>query len=137
MQACGVAINAFLNLTIDGVPQVWNSANSNLIKAVEDLTSVYPNGDHSIWLMAGDTINYNHTIGAFAQIELLLPPGVFNTPALVPVPMIAIIEDTLLFNGYEPLDSSFRATITSFGQVGQFVNGNFKGKFTNEFATIR
>ena len=136
LQACGVAINAFLNLAVNGVPRVWNSGSSNLIEAYEDNT---PGNDY-MFFIAGDTSNFvSSGDGDFLGIviEMGVPPAVASVPFSVPVRYIFIQEDSMSVEDYEPLDSNFQATITSYGPMGQFAEGNFNGQFLKEsFDTV-
>ncbi|HKO81963.1 MAG TPA: carboxypeptidase-like regulatory domain-containing protein [Chitinophagaceae bacterium] len=136
LQACGIAINGFLNLAVNGVPRVWNSGSSNLIEAYEDNT---PGNDY-LFFIAGDTSNFvSSGDGDFLGIiiEMGVPPAVASVPFSVPVRYIFIQEDSMYVEDYEPLDSNFQATITSYGPMGQFAEGNFNGQFLKEsFDTV-
>ncbi|MBC7948817.1 MAG: carboxypeptidase regulatory-like domain-containing protein [Chitinophagaceae bacterium] len=126
LQACGVAINTFLNITIDGVPQVWNNTNAELLVAFEDTTYIYPNGDHDLVIIAGDTSNGKEPNGIYLQH----PPGTLTAPAQLLMTDGFWTISASDFNDYTPMDPSMRANVTTYGPIGQFVAGNFNGMFT-------
>lgn len=125
LQACGVAINTFLNITIDGVPQSWNNANSEVLMAYEDTTYIYPNGDHDLVIVAGDTSNNQEPSGIYFQH----PPGNLTAPASLLMSDGFWTVSTTGYKEYAAVDSSFKATVTQYGPIGQFVEGNFNGQF--------
>lgn len=125
LQACGVAINTFLNIAIDGVPHIWNNANSEVLMAFEDTSYIYSNGDHDLVIVGGDTSNGQEPSGIYLQH----PPGSLTIPASILMSDGFWISGTD-FKDYYPVDSSFRATVTKYGPIGQFVEGNFNGRFT-------
>jgi len=127
LQACGVAINTFVNITINGVARVWNSGNSELQIASEDTSYIYPNGDHDLLIAGGDTLNDQDFYGI--GIYLQHPPGNLVAPASLLMGDGFWIEDPTSYKDYTPVDSSFRANVTLYGPINQFVEGNFDGQF--------
>ena len=127
LQACGVAINTFVSMTINGVTRVWNNGNSELQIASEDTSYIYPNGDHDLVVVAGDTLNDQDFYGV--GIYLQHPPGSLAAPASLLMNDGFWIEDLTNYTDYTPVDSTFTANVTKYGPVGQFVEGNFNGRF--------
>lgn len=130
LQACGVEASSFLNLTIDGVPETWNSANNNFIQAAFDTVTPH----NRLVIYAGDTLG-----AKFKGITLgtrNFPPGVFTVPATARLSNLGRDAYGVLDKhiSYNLVDTNQRITITSFGPIGQFIEGNFNGQFV-EFKT--
>ena len=92
----------------------------------EDTSYTYPNGDHDLVILAGDTSNNQEPSGIYLQH----PPGILTAPAsLLMSDGLWTIEPTS-FIEYYPVDPVFtKTTLTTYGPVGQFIEGNFNGQF--------
>lgn len=131
LQACGVSLEAVINFTVDGSLMTWTNTNSEIILSLEDTSYTYPNGDHALYIAAGDTSETSTQ--PILQIIFKHPPGNIIAPA-----SLAVAEDLFVYdlqNGdfvtYTPLNP-VSGLITMYGAIGQPVQGTLNGQFVRD-----
>ncbi len=128
LQACGTSANEFMTITVDGVTKTWQEVAPYELFAEEDPA---PNaGIYDLYLGA-----YNNDNGNFFETVMGRSQDSTNAPFGTQVQYFTIYDQTASIDiqGDYFLDNSIVQTpvsvLTAYGPVGEFITGNFSGRF--------
>ena len=113
IQACGFATNIFVHTTRNGVPYNWNNP--------PDTIRTYNPGNNNIGIMH------------FLDVTMAVPTQIIFSGT-----GIGVGTDQMLVNFQNMITNNppVLVHITEYGQVGQFISGNFSGSFTGPNNTV-
>ncbi len=113
LQACGFATNIFVHTVRNGVPYNWNNP--------PDTIRTYNPGNNNIGIMH------------FMDVTMTIPTQIIFSGTGIGVGT----DQTLLsFQNMTINNPPVLVHITEYGQVGQFISGNFSGSFTASNNTV-
>ena len=127
LQACGVAANEFITVTVGNTTRTWASPAYNVFAAEDTMAT---SGFYDMYLSANDSSSNGAVDFIFLRSE-----DSTSAPFRVGIQSLSIFDSQApaVMRGDYVVDNSVSptpmATLTQYGQVGQFITGSFSGRF--------